>query len=153
MGRPCLWQRCVEHVACVVLCCAVLCVRSSHPPPRLPPQLRAIVRVPLFVCVVHVDVRTGIVTLWAVLSSGARVVRRAVQQEYTRAMPKRLIIAVSRNGILLMKIPDNFTEGTMVRATGVFGAPVPHSFWCAPTLSWHLSFVAPVSGRGGRYPP
>ncbi len=39
-----------------------------------------------------------------------------LQQEYTRAMPKRLIVAVSRNGILLMKIPESFTEGVMVRA-------------------------------------
>ena len=38
-----------------------------------------------------------------------------LQQEYTRAMPKRLIVAVSRNGILLMKIPESFTEGVMVR--------------------------------------
>jgi hypothetical protein len=72
-----------------------------------------------------------------------------LQQEYTRAMPKRLIIAVSRNGILLMKIPETFTEGTMVRVLQLWWkqAPPPPLFPPLPLssplpLRSHVCFLA-----------
>jgi hypothetical protein len=37
----------------------------------------------------------------------------AVKQRYDRAMPKRVFLAIGRQGILLLRIPKSFTEGDM----------------------------------------
>jgi hypothetical protein len=71
------------------------------------------------------------------------------QQEYTRAMPKRLIVAVSRNGILLMKIPENFTEGTMVQRAAVHPL-LP--CWVAPVPWPSVGMLAGVQEIMVRYP-
>jgi hypothetical protein len=38
-----------------------------------------------------------------------------LQQEFSKTLPKRLILAIKRDGILLLRIPDKFTDGVMVR--------------------------------------
>jgi hypothetical protein len=42
----------------------------------------------------------------------------AVKQRFDRSLPKRLLLAISRRGILLLRIPPNFTEGTDFEVLG-----------------------------------
>jgi hypothetical protein len=39
----------------------------------------------------------------------------ARQQDFTKGLPKRVFVAIGRNGIILLRIPDDFSHGVMVR--------------------------------------